>query len=100
MIMKLFGADDQIHCKNKCVYSKVVKFIVKNDVLWRGYKNEQFIEQKYVFEKYGVWVVSGSARFGTARLESARFGSARLGSARPVLAQLGSARLGSVYNSL
>ncbi len=42
MNLKLFGAGDQLHCKNECFYSEVVKFIVKTDVFGRGYKNEQF----------------------------------------------------------
>ncbi len=63
--MILFGAGDQIHRKNKCFYSSVVKFIVKTDVLWRGCKNEEFIVKHYVFEKYGVRVASSSARLGS-----------------------------------
>ena len=36
--LKPVEAGDQIHCKNLCFYSKVVKFIVKTDVFIRGIK--------------------------------------------------------------
>ena len=39
MILRLLGVGEQIHCKNECWYSKVVKFIVKTYIFEEGIKN-------------------------------------------------------------